>query len=105
MLAYEVVHNLHREEEKGVILKLQKVDFLFEVLESRGFGRTWIGWIKKIVEGGSFSGLLNGVESNTFKVSKGLRQGDPISPLLFNLVGDLLTKMLAKVAWSSKRSM
>lgn len=56
----------------------------------------WIGWIKKIVEGGSVSILLNGTECNSFKVGKGLGQGDPISPLLFNLVGDVLTKMLKK---------
>ena len=41
---------------------------------------------------------LNGEESSFFKPGKGLRQGDPISPLLFNLVGDVLTKMLQKGA-------
>ena len=40
---------------------------------------------------------LNGEESSFFKPGKGLRQGDPISPLLFNLVGDVLTRMLSKV--------
>ena len=37
---------------------------------------------------------LNGEEGSFFKPGKGLREGDPISPLLFNLVGDVLTKML-----------
>ena len=41
---------------------------------------------------------LNGEESSFFKPGKGLRQGDPISPLLFNLVGDVFTKMLQKGA-------
>jgi len=40
---------------------------------------------------------LNGEESSFFKPGKGLRQGGPISPLLFNLVGDVLTRMLSKV--------
>lgn len=51
-----------------------------------------------MVIGGSVGVNLNGEESNLFKPGKGLRQGDPISPLLFNLVGDVLTKMLQKGA-------
>jgi hypothetical protein len=42
--------------------------------------------------------LANGEESPTFKTSKGLRQGDPLSPLLFNIVADVLTKMLDNAA-------
>jgi hypothetical protein len=49
--------------------------------------------MKAIVKGGSVGVNLNGEESPYFKPGKGLRQGDPISPLLFNLVGDVLTKM------------
>jgi hypothetical protein len=54
-----------------------------EILRARGFGETWIGWIKKIVIGVSVSVSANGEESNTFKTGKGLRQGDPLSLLLF----------------------
>jgi len=41
---------------------------------------------------------VNGVEGNYFETCKGLRQGDPLSPLLFNLVGDVLTRMLIKAS-------
>jgi hypothetical protein len=71
---------------------------LFEILSKRGFGETWIGWIKNLVIGGSVSILANGDGSNTFKTGKDLRQGDPLSPILFNLVVDVLNRMLGKAA-------
>lgn len=40
--------------------------------------------------------MLNGEDSAYFKTGKGLRQGDPLSPFLFNLVGNGLSRMLAK---------
>lgn len=39
---------------------------------------------------------MNGFEGNFFATGKRLRQGDPLSPLLVNLVVDTLTKMLFK---------
>ncbi|WVZ50554.1 hypothetical protein U9M48_001796 [Paspalum notatum var. saurae] len=108
--AHEIIHSVHKERTPGLVLKLDfekaydKVswDFLFEVLESRGFHEIWISWIKKLVMGGSIGVVLNGEDSSFFKTGKGLSQGDPISPLLFNLVVDVLTRMMSK---SSEASM
>jgi hypothetical protein len=77
--AHEVLHAIHKSKQHGVILKLDyekaydrvNLDFLIEILESRGFGETWIGWIKKIVFGGSVSILANGEDNNTFKTGRG----------------------------------
>lgn len=42
--------------------------------------------------------MINGEDSSYFKTGKGLRQGDHLSPFLFNLVGDGFSKMLSKAA-------
>lgn len=74
------------------------LDFLEELLK-RGFGPKWIAWIKAIV-GGSIGVKINGCESEFFLTSKGLRQGDLISPRLFNLVVNVLARMLIKATAS-----
>jgi hypothetical protein len=51
-----------------------------------------------LVEGGSISIRMNDEISQYFRPGKGLRQGDPLSPLLFNLVIDVFSRMLVKAA-------
>jgi hypothetical protein len=51
-----------------------------------------------MVKGGSISIRINDVNSSYFRHGKGLRQGDPLSPLLFNMVVDVFTRMLSKAA-------
>jgi hypothetical protein len=101
-VAHEIVHSIHRSKELGVILKLDfkkaydrvNIDFMLEILRVRDFWDKWIGWISSIVIDGFVCVLANGDESPTFKIGRG--KGDPLSLLLFNMVVDALTKMLAK---------
>jgi hypothetical protein len=104
--AHKIIHEAVRSGQKEVVLKLEyektyiRVDwqFLEELLESRGFGSKWRSWVLSLVKGGSISIRLNDETSSYFKPGKGLREGDPLSPLLFNLVVDVFTRMLSKVA-------
>lgn len=66
------------------------------MLLARGFDLVWTNWIKHIVTGGSLYIMVNGEENSYFKLGKGLRRRDPLSPFLFNLVGDGLYRMLKK---------
>ncbi|XP_074362557.1 putative mitochondrial protein AtMg01250 [Apium graveolens] len=40
--------------------------------------------------------LVNGSPTSEFKMSNGVRQGDPLSPMLFNLAGEVINKLLIK---------
>jgi hypothetical protein len=68
------------------------------MLRIRGFSPRWAAWIMKVVMGGYISISLNDECSAYFHPGKGLKQGDPLSPLLFNLVVDVFTRLLIKAA-------
>ena len=55
------------------------------------FSQKWIEWIKSFISGGSVAINVNDEVGPYFQTKKGLRQGDPLSPILFNLVADMLT--------------
>jgi hypothetical protein len=104
--AHEVVHSVHSSKKAGLVLKLDyekafdkvDLDFMADLLKKRGFGSKWLLWMQQLTHNDSVGVKLNNVESDFFLTGKGLRQGDPISPLLFNLVVDVFTKMLVKAA-------
>jgi hypothetical protein len=69
---------------------------MLQIMEHKGFIRTWIQWMQSIFGSGTSAILLNGVPGKTFHCKRGVRQGDPLSPLLFVLAADLLQTILNK---------
>ena len=58
-------------------------DYLDSVLEQMGFGNKWRSWIRGCLSSSRASVLVNGAPTKEFRVTKGVRQGDPLSPFLF----------------------
>lgn len=69
-------------------------EFLLSLLEFRGFGPKWREWISALFLTSSTKVLINSALTDQILHRKGLRQGDPLSPLLFVLVVDCLGRLM-----------
>ncbi|GJX41799.1 putative RNA-directed DNA polymerase, eukaryota, reverse transcriptase zinc-binding domain protein [Tanacetum coccineum] len=65
-------------------------NFIDDIMSQMGFGVKWRDWIFSCLRSGFSSILINGSPSKEFKLSKGLRQGDPLSTFKFIIAMEAL---------------
>jgi hypothetical protein len=106
---HEILHETKLKRKIGVVLKLNfekaydKVNwnFLLQCLNKSGFSETWCEWIRMVLHNGIVSVKQNNEIRPYFTSHKGVRQGDPLSPLLFNIAADVLTRMVISAQQNS----
>jgi retron-type reverse transcriptase len=102
--AFEFIHQCEASKQEIILLKLDfakafdTIDHIamLKIMRQMGFDDKWLKWIENIFGSGMSAVLLNGVPGRKFHCKRGVRQGDPLSPLIFVLAADLLQSAINK---------
>jgi hypothetical protein len=104
MLVRQLARKFHAMKVNGVLLKLDISrafdsifwSFLLEVLQHMSFSKLWLNYIAILLRTASTRIVVNGVPGNKILYARGLRQGDPILPILFVMGMEVFTALMIK---------
>lgn len=107
LVAHELLHALNSNNKCAEEFIAVKTDiskaydrvewrFVKMAMKTLGFSEQWSKLVMACVESAQYQVLINGKPHRDFRPSRGLRQGDPISPYLFVICTEMLVQMLRK---------
>lgn len=105
VLTHESLHWAKSFRQPTIFLKLDfskvydKISwrFLFHAIKRIGIGPKFTKWITLLFSNASAAVNLHGTPGENFKIEREVRQGCPLAPYLFLIVGEALTHMIKKV--------
>ena len=93
-VSYEIISKVLANRLKKILADVIK--YLEVIMRKLGFSERWISLVLMRISTVSYFVLINGEAKGNIVPSRGLRQGDPISPYLFLLCAEGLSAMLRK---------
>lgn len=110
ILTHEIIHSLKQSKKSGMLLKIDLSKafdsliwkYIQKMLLAIGFSPSSVRWVMSLITSTFLSILVNGIPSTSFHRTRGIQQGDPLSPFLFVIMAEGLGRSIKEALHSQK---